>query len=547
MKKLLLIAVLISFFANVSSSNEQLLQQLDSILVNRENYTKEKLHKIDFLKKRLMNERDVQEQMKLCRDLYDEYYVFNFDSAQVYVNKGLELAIKSQNHYYIALNTILRSELLAIGGLYSEAAKNLDVLQAEKMDSTLLLKYYTTYFSLYSYWASYCNNEDFSPSYRALAIENLRKAIPYLSSKDNVYHFFMGEYYIYAERNDKKALDHYFQVLKNSPIHSRLYAMASFAVANNFNAHHDALQYEEYLIKACISDVISCTKENLAMQYLAMYLFDKGENYIERAEKYISVSMEDAKFYNNRLRIIELSKKFPDIMATYQTMVKRQNSNLRVALILISLSVIGLIVATLFIVRQNKLLTSRRKALAVSNTQLSQLNEQLSVLNRQLLDTNSKRERLAKLYIDLCAKYIDRLRKYQTMVKRKIKANQVSEILNTMSSSRLSEQDAITFMNKFDKAFLDLYPTFLHEFNLLLTETHRMDFKQQHGLTTEMRIFALIRLGVKESSEIADLLFYSPQTIYNYRSLMKNKAINRESFEQDVQKLCTVINVSEPV
>lgn len=234
-------------------------------------------------------------------------------------------------------------------------------------------------------------------------------------------------------------------------------------------------------------------------------------------------------------------------MATYQTMVKRQNSNLRVALILISLSVIGLIVVTFFIVRQNKLLTSRRKALAVSNTQLSQLNEQLSVLNRQLLDTNSKRERLAKLYIDLCAKYIDRLRKYQTMVKRKIKANQVSEILNTMSSSRLSEQDAITFMNKFDKAFLDLYPTFLHEFNLLLTETHRMDFKQQHGLTTEMRIFALIRLGVKESSEIADLLFYSPQTIYNYRSLMKNKAINRESFEQDVQKLCTVINVSDSV
>lgn len=526
------------------ASNTDLLQQLDSVLACREQYTREKQQKIDFLKKRLQSEKETKEQLRLCHELYDEYYVFNFDSAQVYVDKGLQIAMQERDPYYISLNTILRSELLAIGGLYSEAAQNLDALQEEELDRQLLFKYYSVCFSLYSYWASYCNNDAYSPRYRDIAIDNLRKAIPHLQPSDDRYDYFMGEYYIYAERNDEKALHHYFRVLKHSPINSRVYAMASFAVANNFSAHGDMEHYEEYLIRACISDVVCCTKENLALQYLAMHLFDKDADNIERAERYISISMEDAKFYNNRLRIIEVSQKFPAIMATYQGMVKTQNDNLRVALIAISLSVIGLVIATVFIVRQNKLLTLRRKALAISNTQLSQLNGQLSVLNAQLLETNRKRERLAKLYIDLCAKYIDRLRKYQTMVKRKIKANQVSEILSTMSSSRLSEQDAATFMHRFDKAFLDLYPTFLHEFNLLLSEEHRIDLKLQHGMTTEIRIFALIRLGVKESSEIADLLFYSPQTIYNYRSMMKNKAINRETFEQDVQRLCTVIGGS---
>ena len=156
------------------------------------------------------------------------------------------------------------------------------------------------------------------------------------------------------------------------------------------------------------------------------------------------------------------------------------------------------------------------------------------------MDTNCKREGLAKIYIDLCAKYIDKLKKYQTLVKRKIKANQVNELLSTISSSRISEEDAAVFLNKFDKAFLDLYPTFVQELNALLLPGQQITTKND-ALTTELRIYALIRLGIKESSEIADLLFYSPQTIYNYRSAVKSRAINRDSFEADIAKICWVI------
>jgi DNA-binding CsgD family transcriptional regulator len=127
------------------------------------------------------------------------------------------------------------------------------------------------------------------------------------------------------------------------------------------------------------------------------------------------------------------------------------------------------------------------------------------------------------------------------MVKRKIKAHQVNELLSNISSSRLSEEDATTFITRFDKAFLDLYPTFIEEFNNLLDQPQIEKAKQPHSLTPEQRIYALIRLGVKESSEIATLLFYSPQTIYNYRSAVKNKAKNKDTFEDDIMNLCTVI------
>lgn len=287
---------------------------------------------------------------------------------------------------------------------------------------------------------------------------------------------------------------------------------------------------------------------------IAMTLFEQGD--VERAERYINVSMEDAKFYNNRLRILEVSRILPQIMTTYQATMEKQNRNLRFSVIFISLLVLGLLCTAYFIHRQNRKLTARRQELAENNQQLqllnqqladsnqhqAELNDQLHDLNQKLMDTNKRREGLASICIDLCAKYIDKLGKYQTLVKRKIKANQAQELLQSISSSRISEEDAATFLTRFDKAFLELYPTFVDEFNALLQEDGRIQQKSPHTLTTELRTFALIRLGVKNTADIAGLLFLSTQTIYNCRSIVKNKAISKDTFDEDVIKLCTVIH-----
>ena len=526
-----------------SANNSALLQKLDSMIEASETIVAEKNKKIAMLKQMAAKENNTSLLLERYRELSEEYYVFKFDSAKVYVEKGLALAKKVQNRRFIVTNTIMKAKLLSIGGLYSEAIHTLNTIVPDSLgEQDMTFDYNIAYFTIYSYWADYCNDNTYSPIYKERSIAYLKNAIANIDDNNSAYDYYMGEYHVYIDKDDDKALKHYFRTLEKNGMTSRVYAMASFAIANNYSAHENMEKYEEYLIKASICDILCCTKENLALQYLATHLFKQDDENIERARIYINFAMDDAKTYNNRLRILEISQKLPVIVSTYHKMVTTQNTFLRYAVWGISLLVVTMLILLYFFFRQNKLLSKRRQELHNSNNLLKETNERLNRANEQLLDTNRKREGLAKLYIDLCAKYIDRIAKFQMMVQRKIKANQINDLLSHISSSRVNQEDAATFMKRFDEAFLNLYPSFVTEFNTLLKEDEQIVIKQPNTLTTELRIFALIRLGVKESSEIAALLYYTPRTIYNYRSAFKNKAIDRESFEQRVCMLCTVIN-----
>ena len=543
-KKTVSVVIMIFSFAILSSANNAaLLQKLDSVIEASETIVAEKNKKIAMLKQMAAKENNTALLLERYRELSEEYYVFKFDSAKVYVEKGLALAKKVQNSRYIVTNTIMKAKLLSIGGLYSEAINTLNTIEQDSLgEQNMTFDYNIAYSTIYSYWADYCNDDTYSPIYRERSNAYLKTAIANIDKNNAAYDYYMGEYHVYIDKDDDKALKHYFRTLEKNGMTSRVFAMASFAIANNYSAHENMEKYEEYLIKASICDILCCTKENLAIQDLAMHLFKQDNENIERARVYINTAMDDAKSYNNRLRILEISQKLPIIVSTYHKRLTTQNSTLMYAVWGISLLVVTMIVLLYFFVRQNKLLSKRRHELHVSNNMLTETNERLNRANEQLLDTNRKREGLAKLYIDLCAKYIDKMAKFQVMVQRKIKANQINELMSYMSSSRLNYEDADTFMKRFDEAFLNLYPSFVTEFNALLKEDEQVITKNPHSLTTELRIFALIRLGVKESSEIAALLYYTPRTIYNYRSAFKNKALDRESFEERVCMLCTIIN-----
>lgn len=547
MKRTFTIIILLTSYLFAKAETQALYQKLDSVIAKREQYTQDKEQKIDMIKKSARVVTDKITLMKLYNEIYNEYNHFRFDSAMTYAKKGLELAIKEKNDYYYYLNTIHEAMLLATGGLYSEAKANLDQLTESKMDSTLLYEYNLAQYWLYTYWSDYSNDSEYRTVYWENKIKYLKRTVPLAKKYPNDYNYLMGEYFMYIVGDGHKSLPYYNKVIENEPYNSRLYSTACFAISCIYAALGDEEKHEEYLIRTVITDVVTPVKENLSFQDLAMLLFRKGgDSQLKRAEQYIQLSMEDAKFYNNRLRIIDNSNKLPAIISKYKEMMKEQNDKLRSSLTWTIILLLGLIISLTFIIRQNKLLSKHRRKIAESNRQLTELNDELSLLNSglkqsnsKMQETNVKREALAKLYIDLCSKYIERLSKYQKLVCRKIKANQVNDLLSTMTSSRLSDEDAATFMHNFDKAFLDQYPTFITEFNSLLQPEHAIKTKN-NTLTTELRIFALVRLGVKESSEIANLLFYTPRTIYNYRSMTKNKAINKESFENDVLHLCSM-------
>ena len=538
---------------SAGSKTQQLRQKLDNLLEQRDALIDNKNNDINRLKKHLATSENALKRLQTYEQLFEEYYVFQFDSAMTYLNKGIKLALETQNTYYYNSNVIRKAELLSIGGLYSEAVQEIEQVDTTALDKAQRFEYYFSLFRIHTYWADFCNDKTYTPIHRSKAKNYLKKAIPFCDETDKSYEYYHGEYCVFVQNNPLSARSHYIKAIKQLPPTSRFYAMSCFALSGSYGNEGNTNKQEEFLLLSSIADVENCTMENFALQNLAMYIFEHNKDDLDYAQRYIQTALEDAHFYNNRLRIIEISSKLPVIVSSYQQTLNQRNKVQMTAIIVISLLLLFLLFAVFYIVKQTKRLSLQQQELQNNNNQLSELNTQQKELNTQLhdlnavlVDTNRKRERLAKLYIDLCAKYIARLKKQQTLVKRKIKANQTSELLSQLSSERLSEEDAATFLSRFDKAFLDLYPGFTEELNNLLVPEGRIQNKSTDELTTEQRIMALIRLGVKESAEIADLLFYSPQTIYNYRSVLKGKAINKENFEEEVMKLCRVIGKSNP-
>ena len=536
---------------SAGSKTQQLRQKLDNLLEQRKALIDNKNKDINRLKKNLTTSENTLKRLQTYEQLFEEYYVFQFDSAMTYLNKGIKLAKETQNTYYYNSNTISKAELLSIGGLYSEAIHEIEQVDTTGLDKAQHFEYYFSLFRIHTYWADFCNDKTYTPTHRLKAQEYLKKAMPFCDETGKTYEYYLGEYAVFVLNNPQAARAHYVKAIKQLPQNSRFYAMSCFALSGSYGNEGNTEKQEEFLLLSSIADIENCTLENFALQNLAMYIFEHNKDELDLAQQYIQTALEDAHFYNNRLRIIEISSKLPVIVSSYQQTLNQRNKVQMTAIIAISLLLLFLLSAVFYIVKQTKRLSLQQQELQKNNNQLSELNRQQKELNTQLhdlnallVDTNRKRERLAKLYIDLCAKYIARLKKQQTLVKRKIKANQITELLSQLSSERLSEEDAATFLSRFDKAFLDLYPDFTEELNSLLLPEGQIQNKSTDELTTEQRIMALIRLGVKESAEIADLLFYSPQTIYNYRSVLKGKAINKETFEEEVMKLCRVIGKS---
>ena len=536
---------------SAGSKTQQLRQKLDNLLEQRKALIDNKNKDINRLKKNLTTSENTLKRLQTYEQLFEEYYVFQFDSAMTYLNKGIKLAKETQNTYYYNSNTISKAELLSIGGLYSEAIHEIEQVDTTVLDKAQHFEYYFSLFRIHTYWADFCNDKTYTPTHRLKAQEYLKKAMPFCDETAKTYEYYLGEYAVFVLNNPQAARAHYVKAIKQLPPNSRFYAMSCFALSGSYGNEGNTEKQEEFLLLSSIADIENCTMENFALQNLAMYIFEHNKDELDLAQQYIQTALEDAHFYNNRLRIIEISSKLPVIVRSYQQTLNQRNKVQMTAIIVISLLLLFLLSAVFYIVKQTKRLSLQQQELQKNNNQLSELNTQQKELNTQLhdlnallVDTNRKRERLAKLYIDLCAKYIARLKKQQTLVKRKIKANQITELLSQLSSERLSEEDAATFLSRFDKAFLDLYPDFTEELNSLLLPEGQIQNKSTDELTTEQRIMALIRLGVKESAEIADLLFYSPQTIYNYRSVLKGKAINKETFEEEVMKLCRVIGKS---
>ena len=526
----------------VKGDNNQLYKQLDAVLAQRAHYVELKEKSLNEIKQGAKYVTSNEDKLKLYEQLANEYKAYEYDSAMTYVNKGLILAQKSNNIFFNKRFQLSQTRLLITRGFYAEAKEILQKIEPKEEPRDYQFLYYYTMYGLYNNWSTYCENNEFSKNYDLKKVEYLKKAIELSPKKDAFYYYLMGELYYFSNHpNNNKTIQYYKKALSMEKANSRLHAMTAFALSEVYQKANNLELMEHYLLVAAISDITSATKENVALQDIALFIYKHKTRSLNKAQEYINLSLEDAYAYNNRLRRIEISSKLQLITNAYTDDIKTTNRLLNIALLVIILLLLGVGISSLFIRKKNRLLKQKKDEITATSAKMEILNEQLHLINAELKNTNQKRERLVKVYIDLSYKNIERNQKLRTLAVRKIKANQSKELLSLLSSSTNTEKENKEFLTEFDKAFLSLYPTFVSELNQQLTESAHIQLKENGEMPPILRVCALLRLGITESSKIAGILSYSPQTVYNYRSILKNNAIDKEHFEENVLKLCMII------
>ncbi len=482
---------------------QRLLKLLDGYIDRRNLYTEQKEEKIKQLKLKLRIADNNTSRLSILNAIYREYYTYRYDSAMVYANRGLSLALSDNNTYYATLNRINRAAVLSTGGFYN-------------------------------YSESFSDNSEFKDYYHQRKLQFLKQTVNTTHSNYVGLHAYLsGELAFLENPLGKNVLRHYTTAINNSPVNSRVHASAAYCIARYYREMGNMQLYEKYIVEAAISDMVCPLKENLALQELSTYLYKKDPKYANYAARYIYISMEDARFYNNRLRMLEISSILPIIATANQEALAHKERIVRGVLAVVSFLSLVLLGMALLGYKQTKWLARSRREVKSQNLKLTELNE-------KLITTNHRRETYMRLFMDISAVYIRKLIEYRKLVGRKIKANQTADLLKTINSYKLAEEEATTFYTRFDRAFIELYPGFVDELNHLLLPYAKIELPSPNSLTTEVRIFALMRLGVTDSQEIATLLFYSTQTIYNYKSAMRTRAINRETFDEDINRLCHV-------
>ena len=526
----------------VKGDNNQLYKQLDAALAQRAHYVELKEKSLNEIKQGAKYVTSNEDKLKLYEQLANEYKAYEYDSAMTYVNKGLILAQKNNNILFNKRFQLSQTRLLITRGFYAEAKEILQKIEPQEDSHDYQFLYYYTLYELYNNWSTYCENNEFSKNYNQLKVNYLKKAIELSPKKDAFYYYLLGELYYYSNHpNNNRTIQYYKKALSMEKANSRLHAMTAFALSEIYQKANNLELMEHYLLVAAISDITSATKENVALQDIALFIYKHKTRSLNKAQEYINLSLEDAYAYNNRLRRIEISSKLQMITNAYTDDIKTTNRLLNIALLVIILLLLGVGISSLFIRKKNRLLKQKKDEITATSAKMEILNEQLHLINAELKNTNQKRERLVKVYIDLSYKNIERNQKLRTLAVRKIKANQSKELLSLLSSSTNTEKENKEFLTEFDKAFLSLYPTFITELNKQLTESAHIQLKENGEMPPILRVCALLRLGITESSKIAGILSYSPQTVYNYRSLLKNNAIDKEHFEENVLRLCMVI------
>ena len=738
------------------ANNNNLYKRLDSVIAHSAVYDSIKEKRLKEIKLGAIYVTNPADKLRIYEKLAKDYSPYVYDSAMVYVQRGISLAKQTGNSDYCNRFLITKASLLIERGFYIEAKKSLDKIEISQSDPKQNFLFYCAQSSLYYNLNACCQKMEFSQHYNELFKEYIGKALYYCPKNSAMYYYLKGINLFFSGRSINEISASLNKAMQMFGSENRMYGRAAYVLSKAYGKNKQLEQQRRYLLLAAISDVMSANNESLALQDVALLLY-KNKNDLDKARKYINQTLKDAHEYNSRLQRVELYANLHVILSAYNEKLQKEAIWKNVTIICILVLLVVIAAAVVYVSRKkdvlklsekklkalteklsatnkqqlkdnkalqdsndelkgsnkalkdsndelmssnkalqdsndeltnsnkafqnsndelmssnkalqdsndelkgsnkalqdsndelmssnkalqdsndelkgsnkalrdsndelmssnkalqdsndelkgsnkalqdsndelkgsnkalqdsNDELMSSNKALQDSNDELKYNNDELKYNNNELKNfnnelkdssralkdsnnelkdsndelkdsnkalrdsndelknTNAKRELMANAFIMLCYQYIERLENQRKLVIRKIKTNQQKELLSILSSSKRSTEESQNFLSQFDKIFLSLYPSFVKELNTLLTPEAQIQLKEDNELTPSLRVAALVRLGVTESPKIAGILSYSLQTIYNYRSTLKNSAIDKDHFEENLQKLCSV-------
>ena len=525
-----------------SSRADSLLLKLDQAIKERPIYMEQKELKLVELKRQLHRQIPDEERFAILGTLLDEYRSFNTDSALHMAEEREQIAIRLGNREYIDNARMNKADVLGMTGMYKEVMDLMRNIHIDRLPVDIHPYYYHIYRTVYGLMADYAVTAYEKKLYTELT-DKYRDSL-LLVNKDNllIHTLIQSDQYNVRNEYDKaiRLLTDYLALQKD---YEHDVAICAYTLSESYRLKGDKEKEKEYLIVSAMADMKTAVREYISLRKLAVLLYQEGD--IEHAYSYVKICMEDAAACNARLRKLEILEIFPIINDAYQQKTEKQQEQMKWALVSISLLSLFLLLAIFYVYKQMKKVAAARREVIDANKRLKELNDELHLSNAQLKEANHSiaensylKEEYIGRYMDQCSVYLEKMDNYRRSLGKIAATGNVEELYKNIKSSKFIEGELKEFYTNFDNTFLQLFPTFVEDFNALLADDEQISLKAGERMNTELRIFALIRLGITDSVKIAQFLRYSVTTIYNYRTKVRNKAAgDRDLLEQEVMTI----------
>jgi len=506
---------------------ERSLIQLDNELKHRDHYLEKRVSRLDSLKKvrRGLEGKDTVAWLETTMEIAKGYNSFNNDSAIIYYTKGYDAALEiatatppsplaSTADSLQAEFRLRRATYMSLSGFVSDAVNEYEAVDTSRMNDGLKATYHESgrqmYYFISSYYGGWLETYDY---WNNRSIESQRQLIPLLDPASNEYHLNLGEYFYnireYA-RSREILLNLIGKIKKDSPT----YAIATHILASIALTRGDRNEHLYFLTQSAIADTRQATLEVTSLQELAGVLYQMDDK--RRAHEYISVAMNNAVESRASVRMMKTTELLSLVEGDHNSQIALWRTWMYAIIAVLVMCMFALIVSIFFLRRQ---LT------------------RVARMKQELQDAHQTKDVYLSQFLSLCSIYMDKLKQFGKVVNRKISAGQVDDLYKLTKSGKFVEEQSADFYKVFDDAFLHIYPNFVESVNSLLRPEERIVLADDEQLNSDLRILAFMRLGIDDTTRVAQILNFSVNTIYAYRNRLRNRAINRATFESDIMAI----------